>query len=113
MEFMITRTSTWSEYRPCDEAYEKDYMRKDVRTFKSFEEYDNKFTDNFLDSGSNHRINEYGYIEREFEDKAWFIEIDNLRDLLNLKNKYGDVILCESWESDDYMMIEIYDDYRE
>lgn len=114
MEFMIARTSTWlDDNTPCDEAYEKDYMRKDVRTLKSFEEYDNKFKDNFLDKGSNHRINEDGYIEREFKDKAWFIKIDNLEDLLNLQNKYGKIIIYRSWRNYEYMMIEIYDDYRE
>ena len=40
MEFMVTRTSDWSYSKPCDEAYQKDYMRKDIRTLKSFEEYD-------------------------------------------------------------------------
>ena len=51
MEFMVTRTSGWSYSKPCDEAYEKNYMRKDIRTLKSFEEYDNRFRDNFLDTG--------------------------------------------------------------
>lgn len=113
MEFMITRTSNWSTVRPCDEAYEKVYSRKDIRTLKSFEEYDNKFRDNFLDNGSNHRINEDGYIEREFEDKAWFIKINSLEDLLNLQNKYGQIIVGQSWNNYEYMMIEIYDGYRE
>ena len=40
MEFMVTRTSDWANVKPCDEAYEKNYMRKDVRTINSFEEYD-------------------------------------------------------------------------
>ena len=110
---MIERTSNWFDHRPCDEAYEKDYMRKDVRTLNSFEEYDNKFKDNFHDIGVNHKINKDGYIEREFEDKTWFIEIDSLEDLLNLQNKYGQIIVSRSWKNYEYMMIEIYDDYRE
>lgn len=113
MEFMITRTSVWFDDKPCDEAYEKDCMRKDVRTLKSFEEYDNKFKDNFHDRGVNHKINKDGYIEREFEDKAWFIEINSLEDLLEFENKFGPIIVSTSWTNYEYMMIEIYDDYRE
>src|SRR5699024_10221117 len=88
MEFLVTRASDWSYSKPCDEAYQKDYMRKDIRTLKSFEEYDNRFRDNFLDTGINHKINDSGYIEREFEDEAWFVKIDTLEELLEFTSKY-------------------------
>ena len=61
MEFMITRASDWANGKPCDEAYAKNYMWKDIRTLKSLEEYDNRFRDNFLDTGINHKINDDGY----------------------------------------------------
>ena len=113
MEFMIARTSGWSDDKPCDEAYAKNYMRKDVRTLKSFEEYDNRFRDNFLDTGINHKINDDGYIEREFEDKAWFVKIDTLEELLEFTNKYGEIVFGKAYDNDEMNRIEIYDDYRE
>ena len=113
MEFLVTRTSDWSYSKPCDEAYEKNYMRKDVRTINSFEEYDNRFKDNFLDTGINHKINDSGYIEREFEDEAWFVKIDTLEELLEFTNKYGEIVFGKAYDNDEMNRIEIYDDYRE
>lgn len=112
MEFRIMRTSNPID-RPCEEAYEKEFMRKDVRRLRSFEEYDNnnKIYGKFTDRGVNHRINEDGFIEREFKDKAWFVEINNLEDLLNIENQYGPIIV--SRKRSNHMMIEIYDDQRE
>ena len=54
MEFMITRASDWANVKPCDEAYEKNYMRKDVRTLKSFEEYDNRSEEHTSELQSQH-----------------------------------------------------------
>ena len=113
MEFMITRASDWANVKPCNEAYAKNYMRKDIRTLKSFEEYDNRFRDNFLDTGINHKINDDGYIEREFEDKGWFIKIDTLEELLEFTNKYGEIVFGKAYDNDEMNRIEIYDDYRE
>ena len=113
MEFMVTRTSGWSDGKPCNEAYAKNYMRKDIRTLKSFEEYDNRFRDNFLDTGINHKINDDGYIEREFEDEGWFVEIDTLEELLEFTNKYGDIVFGKTYRNYEMNGIEIYDDYRE
>ena len=113
MEFMITRASDWANVKPCDEAYAKNYMRKDIRTLKSFEEYDNRFRDNFLDTGINHKINDDGYIEREFEDEGWFVEIDTLEELLEFTNKYGDIVFGKTYRNYEMNGIEIYDDYRE
>src|SRR5574344_2214278 len=112
MEFMLSRASVRINEKPCDEAYIKNYMMKDVKMFKSFEEYDSRGKDNFLDNGSNHRINEEGYIEREFENKTWFVKIDSLEDLLALENKYGEIIIRHSWENRDYMMIFINDAFK-
>ena len=113
MEFMITRASDWDNVKPCNEAYQKNYMRKDIRTLKSFEEYDNRFRDNFLDTGINHKINDDGYIEREFEDEGWFVKIDTLEELLEFTNKYGEIVFGKAYDNDEMNRIEIYDDYRE
>ena len=48
------------------------------------------------------------------KNNGWFIEINSIGDLIELINKYGDLIMAK----DDYnkskgYTIEIYDDYRE
>lgn len=43
----------------------------------------------------------------------WQIEIKTLDDLLQLYNKYGDLIIQESMTVPGKMEIEIYDSYRE
>lgn len=113
MEFMISRTSMWSDERPCEEAYMKKFKYKDIRLLKTFEEYDKKFKEKFTDKGTNHRVNKWGYIEREFEDKGWFIKIDTLEELLEFTNKYGKIILDKSFLNHDIYSIEIYDFFRE
>jgi hypothetical protein len=114
MEFMVIRTSTLSEDGPpCPEAYQKDYTRIDERTFKSFDEYKNRLKEDFLADGTNHRILPNGYIARDFADKEWFIQLNNLSDLLLFQAKYGDIILTQSMWNSEIMEIEIYDGYRE
>src|SRR5699024_7686161 len=112
-ECLVTRTSDWSYSKPCDEAYAKNYMRKDIRRLKSFEEYNNRFKDNLIDTGINHKINNDGYIEREYEDKSWFIKIDTLEDLLEFTSKYGEIVFGKVYDNYEMNGIEIYDDYRE
>lgn len=56
---------------------------------------------------------------KEFErrGKDWFIELNTLEDLLNLKEEVGEpVIIDDFWKDDNIGVkysIEIYDDYRE
>lgn len=112
---MVERISSYGddEVAPCEEAYKKEYIRKDVRTFGSFEQFDNKFRVNFKDSGKNHRINEEGFIEREFDEEGWFVEVDSLEELMEFKDKYGTLVLIDSLWNYEIPMIEIYDGWRE
>ena len=113
MEFMVSRTSTWNEGKPCDEAYWKSFDRLDVRTLGSFEEFDNKFFQNFTDRGRDHTINERGFIQRSFDDEGWFVVIRDLEELIAFKDKYGDIIIGDSIWNKNITEIEIYDGYRE
>lgn len=46
--------------------------------------------------------------------KRWMIEVDSLSELIDLKTKYGDLIIQENIVGNDSLLeIEIYDDYRE
>ena len=112
MEFMVSRTSAWGE-KPCERAYRKKFIRLDVRTIGSIEEYNKKFKDNFEDRGRNHTVNDRGYIQREFDDEAWFVEIKDLKELMEFTTKHGDIVLYESHWNKNIFEIEIYDTYRE
>lgn len=117
MEFMVSRTSIWSgDKQPCDESYRKEYIPIDVRTVGRPEDipfYRGK-SDWWYDEGINHKVNEIGYIERELEPRnGWFIEIKSLEELLKFKDKYGNIIIRDSYQNYNILEIEIYDCYRE
>jgi len=121
MLFCVERTSVFdSEISPCDEAKQMDCLRIDERTFKSPEEHDEKLvgtgygsTKPWLSEGMNHRKTKVG-IARDFQAKAWFVEIEDLDALIAFTKKYGSVIVqSEYCTAKGYPYIEIYDDYRE
>ena len=121
MEFKISRTSLGNDKKPCDDAYRKKIIRIDERGFKSFEEHDEKLPKDkkWLERGFNHKIlppNEkigYEHIYREFDDEIWAIEIKTLEELLELKRKYGEIIVSTAFENPSINELEIYDDWRE
>lgn len=121
MEFEINRTSMWNDKKPCEEAYKKQIIRIDERGFETFEEHneslprDKKWTE----EGFNHKIiepnNKFNtkHIYREFNDEIWCIKINSLEELLNLQDKYGDIVLSRCYKNNNIRELEIYDDYRE
>lgn len=113
MEFEVERTSEFlSLHEPCEEAYEKEVIRFDIRTFGNFEEYDAKFKDNWTDRGVNHCVNKDGNIQREIKEKTWFVRIDTLEELLAFKDKYGRLVIEDAWDRENVTKVEIYDGYR-
>lgn len=121
MEFKISRTSTWYENKPCDEAYLKEIIEKDERGFKTFEEHDERLSRDkkWVEEGFNHKILpankcfDHEHIYRELKKDVWTIKIDTLEELLVFFKKYGSLIIKTSYENDDIYEIEIYDDWRE
>lgn len=113
MKFKVERTSIWNGEKPCEEAYEGEIQCVDVRNFKTFEEFEEKFGKSFLDFGTNHRITKYGIARDTRYKKCWYVDIDTIEDLLLFKEKYGEIIIGTAYEDNKTPMIEIYDDYRE
>jgi hypothetical protein len=121
MEFEISITSIWNDTKPCEEAYKKQIVSIDERAFKTFEEHDKRLPRDkkWLEEGFNHKIisanNKFDcqHIYREFNDEIWCIKINSLKELLELQDKYGDIILSTSFKNDNIRKLEIYDDYRE
>jgi hypothetical protein len=118
MVFEVIRTSTWSDKKPCDNAIEINLTKVETRILGSPEEFDIRFggtEGKWLESGTNHRLDEEGYITRDMGTrKSWGIEINSLEELMEFKeNINNEIIITKS--SVDYKTpsIEIYDDYRE
>lgn len=82
------------------------------------EEFDAKFgkrEGRWLENGTNHRINEDGYITRDDGLKeTWGIEINSLEELMAFKKEVGeDIVISTSYIDKTTPVLEIYDDYRE
>lgn len=117
MLFQVKRASMWSEKKPCEKCIPIRLINVDRRTFKSPEEYDERFATqcgSWLSRGSNHRITEYG-IARDLEPvQVWGIEINSLEELMNFKKELEeDLIITTSYIDGKTPTIEIYDDYIE
>lgn len=118
MIFQVTRTSKWSEEKPFDICIPIKLTNVQTRTFRTPEEFDNKFGDRegkWLSRGTNHRVDARGYITRDMEFKdVWGVEINSLEELINFKNSVGENLVIEtSWIDNKTPCIEIYDTYRE
>lgn len=118
MIFQVVRTSQWNDEKPFKDCIPIKLTRVETRSFRTPEEFDNKFGDRegkWLNRGINHRVNERGYITRDmvFED-VWGIEINSIEELIDLQEAVGEeLILRTSMIDNKTPCIEIYDDYRE
>ena len=116
MKFYITRTSMWSDEKPCKEAVREKYVWVDERCASAPEDipaFKDRPTDWWYGEGNNHRV-ENGCIKRDMEAEGWFIEISGLKELIDFIGKEGEVIVSFSENHiSGYPIIEIYDDYRE
>ena len=117
MEFLLTATSGPVD-RYTDKATLKKYTKVEVRTVKTFSEFDDRFgklEGTWLSKGINHKeVN--GCIQREFPlgAEGYFIEINTLEELENLRLECGEeLVLTTSPDYQDIPCIEIYNDYRE
>lgn len=115
MLFEIVRTSVWDDSKPYEKCFPIKLKHIDIRNFTSYEEYYKRTGKNWEDDGTNHHINEQGFIEREYDPiDSWGIRLDTLEDLLNFQKDVGeDIIIRTSYTDNKTPCIEIYDDYRE
>lgn len=113
MKFHIKRTSIYDDKCPYDKASKEQYIRIDERTIDSPEKFKwQGDKEGWYTKGTNHRV-ENGHIKRDFIDYDWFVEINTMEELINLKNEVKEeLVIRNAWESD-MPAIEIYDDYRE
>lgn len=119
MKYIVSRTSQWDdEIKPCEESFKSSYIRIDERNtddpvkigrYKGNKELANK---DWYGEGKNHRV-ENGHIKRDYNDETWFVEINDLQQLNEFIDKYGDIVIQKSYNNPEIFEIEIYDDYRE
>ena len=55
-------------------------------------------------------VNCYG---KEYQEKVWVVNFVGMKDLMDFKKKYGQMIIKSYIWDDNLPVIEIYDDYRE
>ena len=118
MRFIVTRTSVWDdEESPCKEAKRDSIVRVETRTLYTPEEFDRRFAKRegkWLSVGTNHRVDERGYITRDNGTiDVWSVEFNAINELIEFCNKYGDVVIQNCIWNKAYKENEIYDDYRE
>lgn len=130
MKFIIERTSDMYgedlENPPCEKAFKGTYTPVEYHAVSHPHELIGYRHRNscaaesmaeWKSEGSNHRINDKGWIERDGEPKeCWFVEIETLEELIELRGEVGeDLIITHKFEvpKEDYRVLEIYDDYRE
>lgn len=117
MKFRVSRTSD-SERQPCDEAVAEMIPKWDTRSFRSEQEYDDRFAGSnqgsWRSKGTDHHITERGEISRRLSDqRAWMIEIDSLDALAEFAKKHDRIVVETDWKQADMLLIEIYDNSRE
>ena len=117
MIFVVSRVSDCSDDAPCEEAKLRNIVYVETRTLCSPEEFDAKFSKSegkWLSVGTNHRLNDKGFITRDNGFvPAWTIEINTLEELITFNEKYGNIVITEHYRNRAYKEIEIYDWYRE
>ena len=116
MKFLVTRTSVFGfseKSKPCKDAIIKCYTAVDERNID--DPMKNPFIgENWYKNGTRHRV-ENGHIKRNLKEKGWFIEINNLEELVEFQKEYGQIIIREATFPilDGTLQIEIYDSWRE
>lgn len=117
MKFIIKRTSIYGpDSAPCEGATLQPFPRWETRTINEsgFNEKYGEREGLWRSKGTEHTTTEQGYITRKREDEMlWAIEINTIEELIAFHEKYGRLVIEESWNNDKFLQLEIYDDYRE
>lgn len=112
--FRVSRVSNYfgDSIQPCGESEQRKYFHIDWRTTDDPAKilpYKGE-TDWWYNEGTNHRV-ENGQIARDLEWKGWFVEFNDLDDLLKFANREGRIIITDKEQYNYEIMI--YDDYIE
>ncbi len=112
MIFKVERTSDiFSKKKPIEECYSGKCIETEVRTVATFGEFKKMAGSDFKSEGFNHRKLPDKTIARDFEKECYLVDINTLEELMDIKNKYGDIVI---WDYKyNYPVLEIYDTYRE
>jgi hypothetical protein len=115
--FEVIRTSC-TDKCPYEKCIPIKLTRVETRTLNTPEEFDAKFSKRegkWLEVGTNHRVDEQGFITKDRDEKDTYgIEINSLEELMDFSNKVNEeIVLRKSWIDNKTSCLEIYDDYRE
>lgn len=116
MKFIVDRTSSWHNEKPCKEAKRQSFTYLDHRTCKTLKEArESGRIPEFFESGTNHR-EEDGMIVRDIgKIKYYTIELNSMDELTQFIDKYGEVVISafNGIKENVKYKIEIYDSWRE
>lgn len=113
MRFLVKRTSSSDESKPCPGATPGEYVYIDERVVDDPKKIPGEGA-KWYERGENHRV-EDGHIKRDFPGEAgWFLELSTLEDLIALQAQVGEeLVIGPATLNPGIMEIEIYDTYRE
>jgi|GEM_PF-625746 len=84
--------------KPCAEAKEEEITPLDYRMVSTLEEAKKKvWYKDWIEGGVNHR-EEGGMVvcEKKQKNKEWVMSINTLEELLDMQNKYGEILIMDS-----------------
>ena len=118
MLFEVTTTSCLNGKSPYEKCVPIKLTITDTRMLKTPEEFDTEHSDRegkWLEVGTNHRVNEQGFITRDKgEIDTYGIEINSIEELMNFFNDVNEeIVLRKSFIDKKTPCLEIYDTYRE
>jgi len=111
IRFHIERKSVWDK-KPCREAFKGEYVWTDWRTVDAPQKipaYRDKDPSWWYEEGRNHRVVK-GQIGRDFDKRAWFVEL-RPSEILDFAFKYSPVVISEPDNSSVHPRIMIDDGY--
>lgn len=114
MKFIVERTSTWGNGKPCALVKKETLLCIDERVVNDPLKITSMGTSDgwWYNKGKNHRV-EHGHIKRDFDWDVWTIELNTLEELLQFRKDYGRIVIEPHPFNPGYLRLEIYDDWRE
>ena len=110
MKFIISRTSSYDDEKPCKEATKGKataFTDCTIKTIEKAMEYA------WVKEGNPVQMKGFVRVYNKKPKDVWTIEIKDLEDLMKIYNKYGDIVIENSYYKEFPVAIEIYDSYRE